>query len=627
MLHDNILGNSDRSGPLINYLGRATRVREDNKMLTHDNKLKIESSTWLTPTLEEFSNNLIKVSKRNKYHKKIEEIIKTKQMPESNIVFENIAICFKLVQLGINDIKEAIDIIPTVLDQYIKNASEIVNQHNIDVNSEIGELKQLKLQITNDTNYKNLLEQCEERINYIKEVEEIYHNLIIKFRSNNIGPINRNIETNPIFSDFNIMVKELEMKYPEMTDENKQIMDISSLQAHISQANNIILRTVDKVMDNGLTFVMADIYMNKVKNNSKPKSITAFLQEKTIENEPDLAFKDFDITAGRYKKIIIFKDNSIVVQKTSGECINVADNSEIKKIHKELLEELIKDEFKKNPQISKDLIHIVRNLNDIGLITFKSSMETYKKNADILKLYEVDIANTYKKMDKKDFDGNNYRIFEAIDDLFHKTIKDHKVKQYAHSISSNKYEHLYNDDTYKIIANLYDMNLKKEIFQQNIGKKIAAYKTPEEFNVALKQFYGSLNEFSNEATLKKANNAGIEIIVENEDLVILRIKIFEESKLMGSSSWCIAREQAYFNSYTSGTKEQYFVFDYTREAEDNSSMIGITIDKGRYYTAHYKDDDQAEADAEMIDEYITMINSANKLTNKKEVNNKNTMSI
>lgn len=627
MLHDNILGNSDRSGPLINYLGRATRVREDNKMMAYDNTLRTGASTWLTPTLEEFSNNLNKVSKRNSYHDKMETIIKTKQIPEANNLFENIAISIGWMQMGLDDLQKAIEIIPKVLEQYIRNKNEILTQSNIDISSEIKELEGLRTKLLNDPNYQNLLYQCEERKTYMKEVNNIYLELIFAFRLQNIGPINRNIETNPVFSELNRVVQEIEKKYPEMTDKNKPLMDISSLTSHIDNANDIILRTFHKVRDAGITFTMADKYMNKVKKESTQKSITEFLQAKSSEAEAGIEYREFSIEAGKYQKLFIFKDHSMVVQKSSGEYIDIFNNAEVKALHKELISELVKDEFKKNPQIAKGLINLAKSVNDIGLPSFKNAIETYKNNADILKLYEMDIAKTYKDMDKENFEHNSYRTFEAIDDLFHKTIKNHKVKQYAHSISSNKYEHLYNDDTYKIIANLYDMNLKKEIFQQNIGKKMAAYKSPEEFNVALKQFYGSLNEFSNEATLSKANNVGIEIVVENDDLVILRIKSFEESKLMGSSSWCIAREQSYFNSYTSGTKEQYFIFDYTREAEDNSSMIGITIDKGRYYTAHYKDDDQIEEDDEIVEDYINTINAANKLTNKKEVTNKNTMSI
>lgn len=627
MLHDNILGNSDKSGPLINYLGRSTKVRQDNKMMEYDNTLRTEPSTWLTPTLEEFSNKLNKVAKRNEYHDKMEVIIKTKQVPEANNLFENIAISISWMQMGVNDLQKSIELIPTVLEQYLRNKKEILIQTNIDISAEIKELEQLHSNLINDPQYQNLLDQCEERKSYMNEVNNIYRELIFKFRSHSVGPVNRNIETNPIFSELNRVVQEMEVKYPEMTDASKPLMDISALTAHIDNANDIILRTFHKVREAGLTFTMADIYMNKVKQESTPKSITEFLQDKSSEVESGIEYREFAIEAGKYQKLIIFKDHSMVAQKSSGEYIDILDNRAAKALHKELIAELVKDEFKKNPQIAKGLVNLAKSVDDIGLSSFKNAMETYKNNADILKLYEMDVAKTYKTMDKEEFEYNSYRTFEAIDDLFNKTIKAHKVKQYAHSISSNKYEHLYNDDTYKIIANLYDMNLKKEIFQQNIGKKMAAYKTPEEFNVALKQFYGSLNEFSNEATLQKANNAGIEIVVEDEDLIILKIKSFEESKLMGSSSWCITREQSYFNSYTSGTKEQYFVFDYTREAEDNSSMIGITIDKGKYYTAHYKDDDQAEEDAEMIDEYITMINSANKLTNKKEVGNKNTLSI
>ena len=149
-----------------------------------------------------------------------------------------------------------------------------------------------------------------------------------------------------------------------------------------------------------------------------------------------------------------------------------------------------------------------------------------------------------------------------------------------------------------------DLNLPDNSLQEYIGKKIAAFKTPEEFNGALSKFLESLNSFTLEATLNKAEKFGIQVISENHNKLILRINNFEESKTMGSSSWCISRSESYFHSYADGA-EQYFLFDFSKENTDNASMIGITLHtNGEYSTAHYKDDSECAEDSEEMIEYV-----------------------
>lgn len=252
-------------------------------------------------------------------------------------------------------------------------------------------------------------------------------------------------------------------------------------------------------------------------------------------------------------------------------------------------------------------------------------MKTYKENIEILKLYKVDPLETFLK---KADNVSSYKSLELLDDYLHKVVKDHKVKQYAHSISSNKYEHLYDERTYKIIEDIYDFKIQREDLQNYIGKKIAAYKTPEEFNEALKSFYNSFNEFNHQSIIKKANYHNARILIEDEDLVVLEIKSFGESKIFGSSSWCISRDASYFDSYISEDNQQYIVFDFSKESDDIASMIGITLDSnGNYSAAHYKDDEGIDPDDLDLQNFINVINEVESnlilLESKKETVLKN----
>lgn len=51
--------------------------------------------------------------------------------------------------------------------------------------------------------------------------------------------------------------------------------------------------------------------------------------------------------------------------------------------------------------------------------------------------------------------------------------------------------------------------------------------------------------------------------------------------------------------------EQYFLMDFSKESTDNSSMIGITLEKnGDFSAAHYKDDEECNPDDDDIIEYV-----------------------
>jgi hypothetical protein len=124
-----------------------------------------------------------------------------------------------------------------------------------------------------------------------------------------------------------------------------------------------------------------------------------------------------------------------------------------------------------------------------------------------------------------------------------------------------------------------------------IGKKLAAYKSPDEFNNALNMLLNTINQFNDEAINIKAFNTNANIIIKNDEYTIIEISDFNQSKNLGSSSWCISRDEHYFNSYTKNLNHQYFIFDFNKQSTDNECMIGLTLkEDGSYYTAHAKND-------------------------------------
>lgn len=378
------------------------------------------------------------------------------------------------------------------------------------------------------------------------------------------------------------------------------IVDLTDAFKLIDNTDEIFKSIHMKLRAVGYQSCIADTYADHQKDNS----VLGFLKAK---NEEDLlAYKNKDVYTlpewSNANKIIIFSDSSALIKNKRNEYQEVLSSKDMIELRSRLLGEYINEQFKKNPTIAKTF----KQMKDIAYVeyfdTFTKILNKYKENEPILKLNEFALLSTFKEAAANN--NSSFTIYEKFDDAMSKIIRDHKTKQYIHSIASKKYDHLYNEETYKLAGELFDLKLPDNSLQDYIGKKLAAFKTPEQFNEALTVFLESLNSFTMKATLNKAEKFGIEVISENDNKLILKINNFDESKTMGSSSWCISRDESYFKSYAED-REQYFLIDFSKESTDNSSMIGITLEKnGDFSAAHYKDDDECNPDDDDIVEYV-----------------------
>jgi len=115
----------------------------------------------------------------------------------------------------------------------------------------------------------------------------------------------------------------------------------------------------------------------------------------------------------------------------------------------------------------------------------------------------------------------------------------------------------------------------------------------------------------------KMENVNADIVVERDDLLILKVNDYEASSVLGSGSWCISRSSMYFEDYTEDDNAQYFIYDFTKDSRDNDSMIGLTLTKeGNKKAMHYKNDDPV-FEHSIIDKWSSTINEELKSQNKK----------
>lgn len=381
----------------------------------------------------------------------------------------------------------------------------------------------------------------------------------------------------------------------KIADKKKEIKDLKASLSSTIDKLPIVMESVAKIkelfqiMDNNaepkfksnlaIKFIRNQEIKDGLVSEIKSK-IVSFLQDKISEDD---IIDRYEFTKGqKNEEVIIFKDGSIASLKRG-----VYVTPEMKYgAYKEFSEEISKDVasflLRKKPKLIQPFIQKMAE-EDYNVNGLYIAINSFIKNEQILKNYHFDILEELGKA----------KNLEYFDDAVDKVRRTHEQNILAASIFTGRYKELYDKKSSEYINILYELKVTKDDLQDNIGKKMAGFKSSTEINEALKKYVNSLKEFEANATIKKASNFETNIAYHTEDMVILKINNYEASKALGSGSWCISRNESHFESYAgSKDKLQFFVFDYTKESNDKLSMIGITLHTdGTHSAAHIKNDD------------------------------------
>lgn len=255
----------------------------------------------------------------------------------------------------------------------------------------------------------------------------------------------------------------------------------------------------------------------------------------------------------------------------------------------------IKELTRKNPTLQKVFLEIFESNPDSDYNIIKDTYEEYKKYQNLLKNNQFDIKSFREK------------TFEDIyDEISRQAIVSEKRK-YALSFISKKYAHLLNDEGYDLFYSIKEMNLSHEKVNDLVVKKIARYKTPEDFNDTMQSFIEGSRNHEISSIVKKINDSNVNAKIIKEDheknILLVEIKDFEASKHLGSKSWCISTRKSYFDTYLSRggaplNNKQYFLWDFNLSPNNKESMVGFTLNMGAGIEAsHYKNDSSISAKA------------------------------
>ena len=250
--------------------------------------------------------------------------------------------------------------------------------------------------------------------------------------------------------------------------------------------------------------------------------------------------------------------------------------------------------LRKKPKVAEFFKRFLEDRSNVAKII--PVMDTYQHYSDVITRSGI---NVLQMTDKS---------LESVDDSMNEVIRQHKLKQYIHSILSKKYEHLLTPEATSVFKILYDTGVTKQALQDYVGKKIAALKTPEDFLEYVTKVKSHFSGFTPDALSAKLDGNGITPCIDKDGIVVFNVQNFDLSKKLGSASWCISRTASYFEDYTEKGARQYFMYDFNKNESSIYSMIGFTVRlDGTVSASHLKNDDSFNFDSQYKELHLEVL--------------------
>lgn len=484
-----------------------------------------------------------------------------------------------------NAIKELIGVLGTLtsssikkdLTQNFKNWAIIADNYGVDISDKLLKIEPLFNSIKQDDVFTPLLSR-------IEKIQLDLYNLSNAYSY--VDPAKPDAADLSAYHEscFNLKrsVSFLEKHYSQV-DLLKNLINESHVFDYINEYRTIREEIIETLIKNNTDFSYshAHEYVELMKNAGTVELMLLDRADSDLNvvHHINEVYK-FNDSASVVSQLNIFTDNSIAVKKRDGSWVNM--NSKV--VKDSLIENILQRELalhlKKSPTIAKMFVNKLKE-DFVECERAFTAANTYLEHEAILKSKDYNLLGEIDEL-----------LFEELDDSMNAFVRNHKIHQYGLSISSKKYQHLYNDESFKVLELLYDLKIPASELQESLGKKLAAFKSSEDFNKSLKQLYSIHNGFNSESVLKKANAVNAEVVKNDDNMVIIKIENFQQSSATGSSSWCIVRDEVHFKSYKEDT-HQYFIYDFNKDPVENNSIVGITLNKdGTHSAAHFKNDDQ-----------------------------------
>lgn len=214
--------------------------------------------------------------------------------------------------------------------------------------------------------------------------------------------------------------------------------------------------------------------------------------------------------------------------------------------------------------LTKFLVNDKLPIDDI-----KKIHDYIKNNKQVLKSLPKE-ASTYDSYRNFKLDVDKLEDSRIIKKLFNEL--DAELKN-EYKNASPQVKQQFNE-----IARKYD-NLDNDIKKQ-ITSKIKSFKQIEEFNSYVNNVIDSVATGSDIKTVyeKVKNTEKADIVHVKDNILIANIRSFEASQTLGcTSSWCITRNQTWYNNYRKGGKYFFFIWDFNYPSSENEYLVGTAF--------------------------------------------------
>ena len=432
--------------------------------------------------------------------------------------------------------------------------------------------------VKSSENFENLKKEIEDIAVYFKKTSKLANDLI------SIVEMIESNKENLRYLD--VLVDEFMQTYSEKVNDLDTFM--YNLSDHTSKYENILYRITNdiQVLQHSIQEKSPETMKTLAEKfcetqNSNDSGISNFLKAKDFDDVIDVRIQ---LKGQSRPDNILFIDGSYAYVDT-GIYLHTTSNRVYEQENKHFSESILNHLSRKKPKIANFFKKFL-DVEEVEIVI--PVLDTYQQYSDVISKSGINILQLEGKS------------LEAVDDIFNAVILEHKVNQYIGSILSKKYEHLLTDESRSIFKSLYETGVSKQSLQTFIGKKLAALKTPEDFFDYVEKVKIHFSSFNEESLNAKLLGVDIKPTYSKDGVVIFHVDNFDKSSKLGSVSWCIARTESYFNGYTNNGSRQYFMYDFNKKEEDNTSMIGVTLYKdGTIRASHLKNDD----DFRFLDNY------------------------
>lgn len=488
------------------------------------------------------------------------------------------------------------------IERFIENIVEVWNNAaerlEVDSSELVSRIDSLKNEYFKDRTYDTDLQTVDTVLEKINQIKVYDHIMSI---SNSEAALAMQPIRDKAFYDLKDLFLENKENPFLNVKENSRYFDVvgdKDIRQFLRSVDKVFFDLYHKFCDEGVMFEddpFLPCYAVEMEREIKNKdSSAAFLWLK--QNDGNINEVVYS-SEGPIKEIIMFRDRSGGMIDRQGDYKVLPFQNHMVDAIRTMYRSVIEEDLKKNPSFKKAFIDKL----EPNYYEYKNALkviENYKNNEDLLKQGQFSLLEELKSS----------KSFEQIDDTIFKEVKKIAIVKLAHSISSNKYRHLYDDESYSAFSVFFEKGLGTEYLQEQIGRKMALFKTPDEFNSFLNTFLSKLDDFSPEIVEERCKREKASIISRENDIYIIKIDNYEQCTLLGSNSWCIVRDRDYFDSYTSDDHSQYIVYDFNKSSKDNESIIGFTLkNDGSYYTAHAKNDDHIRINND-LERHIEVVN-------------------